>query len=130
VTGLWFFPGTLVSSTSKTDHHDITEILLKVALNTITIISTMFSHIYIFTVDVLVLQRQRVRKVFRHSLQATPQELILKIVSTYGLNSIVHFMVMVFNATFNNISVISWWSVLLVEETRVPGKNHRPVTSH
>ena len=24
--------------------------------------------------------------------------------------------VMVFNATFNNISVISWWSVLLVEE--------------
>jgi len=32
---------------------------------------------------------------------------------------------MVFNATFNNISVISWWSVLLVEETRVPGENHR-----
>ena len=25
--------------------------------------------------------------------------------------------VMVFNATFNNISVISWWSVLLVDET-------------
>jgi hypothetical protein len=24
---------------------------------------------------------------------------------------------MVFNATFNNISVISWWSVLLVEKT-------------
>jgi hypothetical protein len=33
--------------------------------------------------------------------------------------------VMVFNATFNNISVtsISWWSVLLVEETGVPGEN-------
>jgi hypothetical protein len=31
---------------------------------------------------------------------------------------------MVFNATFNNISVIS--SVLLVEETRVPGENYRP----
>ena len=30
---------------------------------------------------------------------------------------------MVFNATFNNISVISWWSVLLVEATGVPGKN-------
>jgi hypothetical protein len=39
-------------------------------------------------------------------------------------------MVMVFNATFNNISVISWKSVLLVEETRVPGENHRPVASH
>ena len=32
---------------------------------------------------------------------------------------------MVFNAIFNNISVtsISWWSVLLVEETGVPGEN-------
>ena len=35
--------------------------------------------------------------------------------------------VMVFNATFNNISVISWRSVLLVEETGVDGENHRPV---
>jgi hypothetical protein len=34
---------------------------------------------------------------------------------------------MVFNATFNNISVISWRSVLLVEKTGVPGENHRPV---
>jgi len=37
---------------------------------------------------------------------------------------------MVFNATFNNISVISWRSVLLMEETRVPRENHRPVVSH
>jgi hypothetical protein len=56
----------------------------------------------------------------------------------------------VFNAAFNNISVISWWSVLLVEETRMPGlyhialyrskndvnrfevpeENHRPAASH
>ena len=35
MTGRWFSPGTLVSSTSKTDRHDITEILLNVALNTI-----------------------------------------------------------------------------------------------
>jgi hypothetical protein len=34
-TGQWFSPGPLVSSINKTDHHDITEILLKVALNTI-----------------------------------------------------------------------------------------------
>jgi hypothetical protein len=34
-TGRWFSPGAPVSSTNKTDHHDITEILLKVALNTI-----------------------------------------------------------------------------------------------
>jgi hypothetical protein len=36
VAGLWFAPGTPVSFTNKTDCHDITEILLKVALNTIT----------------------------------------------------------------------------------------------
>jgi hypothetical protein len=34
-TGQWFSPGPRVSSTNKTDRHDITEILLKVALNTI-----------------------------------------------------------------------------------------------
>jgi hypothetical protein len=33
--GRWFSSGTLVSSTKKTDRHDITEILLKVALNNI-----------------------------------------------------------------------------------------------
>ena len=37
-------------------------------------------------------------------------------------------MVIVFNATFKNISVISWRSVLCVEETGWPGENHRPVT--
>ena len=34
-TGPWFSPGTSVSSTNKTDRHDITEILWKVTLNTI-----------------------------------------------------------------------------------------------
>ena len=34
-TGTWFSPGTPVSSTNKTDHQDITEIMLKVVLNTI-----------------------------------------------------------------------------------------------
>ena len=37
---------------------------------------------------------------------------------------------MVLNANFNNISVISWRSVLLVEETGVPGDNHRSVANH
>ena len=35
-----------------------------------------------------------------------------------------------FNATSNNISVISWQSVLLMEETGGPGENYYPVTSH
>jgi hypothetical protein len=34
---------------------------------------------------------------------------------------------MVFNATFNNISAISWLSVLFVEETGGPGENHRGI---
>jgi hypothetical protein len=70
-TGQWFSPGTLVSSTNKTDRHDITVLLVKVALNNL-----------------------------------------------------------LFNATFTNITVISWRSVFLVEETRVPGENHWPVASH
>jgi hypothetical protein len=36
------------------------------------------------------------------------------------------FGLMVFNATFKNISAISWRSVLLVEETGVPGE--KPLT--
>ena len=38
----------------------------------------------------------------------------------------VRVRVMLFNATFNNISVISWRSVLLVDETGVPREDHRP----
>jgi hypothetical protein len=39
---------------------------------------------------------------------------------------------MVFNATFNNISIILWQAVLLVEKigARAPGENHQPVASH
>ena len=36
---------------------------------------------------------------------------------------------MVFKATFNNNSAISCRSVLLVEETGVPGEDHRPTAS-
>jgi len=37
---------------------------------------------------------------------------------------------MVFNATFNNIPVILSRSVLLVEETGIPGENNRPAAYH
>ena len=42
----------------------------------------------------------------------------------------VRIRVIVFNATFNNISVISWRSALSAEETGEPRKIHRPATSH
>jgi len=47
--------------------------------------------------------------------------------NTFFINAIDGYFIVcfkVFNATVNNISVISWRSVLLVEETGVPGENH------
>ena len=38
--------------------------------------------------------------------------------------------IIVLNATFKSILVISWRSVLLVEEIGIPGENQRPVASH
>ena len=41
-----------------------------------------------------------------------------------------YYWFIVFNTTFNNISVVSWRSVLLVEETRVHRENDGPARSH
>jgi len=41
---LWFSTDTLVSSTNKNDRHDITKILLKVVLSTITL-----THLFVFS---------------------------------------------------------------------------------
>jgi hypothetical protein len=37
---------------------------------------------------------------------------------------------MVLYATFNNISLKLWLSVLMVEETGIPGENHGPAAIH
>jgi hypothetical protein len=47
-----------------------------------------------------------------------------------NLDKEVWFRSMVLNAPFNNISVISWRSVLVVEEIRVHGENHQPAVRH
>jgi hypothetical protein len=47
-TGRWFSSGALVSSTNKTDRHDITEILLKVALNTINLTPSISMEVFFF----------------------------------------------------------------------------------
>jgi hypothetical protein len=44
VAGQKFSPGTPISSTNKTDPHDITEILLKVALSNITLTLTHYKN--------------------------------------------------------------------------------------
>ena len=52
----------------------------------------------------------------------------------YDINNYLQYCLfvclMVFNATFNNISGILWRSILLVKETVGPGENHWPVASH
>jgi hypothetical protein len=40
------------------------------------------------------------------------------------------FYCLVWFMLFNNISAILWRSVLLLEETRVPGEKHRPAARH
>ena len=47
--GQWFFPGTPASSTTKTGRHDVDEILLKVALNTIN--QKSINQIYWWTIS-------------------------------------------------------------------------------
>ena len=51
-----------------------------------------------------------------------PQQIRIKYIG-------VRVMITIFNATFSNISTMSWQLVVLVEETRVPGENHRSVAS-
>jgi hypothetical protein len=51
-TGRWFSPGTTVSSTNETDRHEITEILLNVALNAITQVLTKGKQNFSYFVSV------------------------------------------------------------------------------
>ena len=54
----------------------------------------------------------------------------IKIYSSINQRHICLVGFMVFNAIFNTISVMSWQSVLLVDETRVPGENLRISVCH
>jgi len=53
----------------------------------------------------------------------------LTVLNNWELVTVPRVMAMMPNEIFNNISVMSWWSVLLVDETGIPGRNHRPNTS-
>jgi hypothetical protein len=62
------------------------------------------------------------------NMKSSTMTLFSKIVSKYIHICFGWFMV--FNATFSNISVISWRSVLSVEETGGTGEHHQPVSIH
>jgi hypothetical protein len=86
------------------------------------------SHLYKTLVKVL--QGDKLRKFIERDCKdaITQLTLIRYLVNLvdlfyYDLLPCNRIRVMVFNATFNNISAISWWSVVLVEEAGVPGFN-------
>jgi hypothetical protein len=105
----WLATGqcTLVSSTNKTDRHNITEILLKVAQMWTTILKSFFKK---FILNFCWLCQF-----------AWKFDWFLLSVTNKNHQP---------NDTFNNISVISWRSDFLMEKTWVPGENHWPPASH
>ena len=67
----------------------------------------------------------------KHQISNQIKSQCQSMIAIYVLTKVCLFVcLMVLNSTFNNISVISWRSVLLVEETGIPRENHRPVASH
>jgi hypothetical protein len=66
---------------------------------------------------------------FNH-LMSLPSNILQKLQSHFPIHKNPSFFVMVFNATFNTISVIAWLSALLLEKTVIPGENQRPGASY
>ena len=84
MTGQWFSLATPVSSTNKTDHHDLIEILLKVALNTITL-----------TLLMICFKEADLIPIFVHFYHIQPK--------TYPFHS---------NRKLYNIETIEWYPIL------------------
>jgi hypothetical protein len=85
--GLWFSPGTLVSFTNKTDSHDIIEILLKVALNTMTLILKHHStNVGFLITGTMLMEILRERKIIIQR-KIKVQIIIRKIINANNMNS-------------------------------------------
>ena len=139
---------SVVFSTTKTDRHDITEILLKVVLNTITLHANPFYLIYCFEMNTPWIHHEYSNEYSNectmNTAMNTPwiqQWIHHEYSNECTMNTAMNTpwiqlnvgwvrWFMVFYSIFNNISVISWQSILLVEETRVQRENHQPATSH
>ena len=84
---LWFSPGTQVSSTNETECHDIAEILLKVALNTITLtlshpelILNLYVFIHLFTRVISLTTDKMVPGLAKATERTTILSVILKLI--------------------------------------------------
>ena len=94
--------------------------MITVYYTTITLIRTVVTVLFDVT-----------SALYRNALSTNTLPFIYTtIYPTCNEDYIYRFRFMVFNDTFNNISVISWRSVLLMEEIGEPGENHRPDASH
>jgi hypothetical protein len=111
----WFSPGTLFFSTNKIDRHNITEILLKSGVNQmlLSVRTTLNVRILMDLTSVCVIMDTTVLEMFVLVSQIILMDLNFR------------FRLMVANTTFNNISVILWRSILLVEKIEYPGKTTR-----
>ena len=117
-------PGIMVSSTNKTDRNDITDIVVKVAVNTINQTKPNLSFRSFMTYFVV---PEKIIIFMQFGLVGFHLEKITKILSYFLIRINKYFMIAFddfwcFNATFNNISAISWPPVLMVEEAGVPSE--------
>jgi len=94
-------------------------------------------HSYYFTIKATNLAGLSIRQTsveYRHDVQLPSRGIVTDLPVSQSSSQrpkvCIDFLILVFNATFINISAISWRSVLVVEETRVPGENHRPWASN
>jgi hypothetical protein len=145
----WLATGTSISSTNKTESHDIAEILEKVALkhpNPNQRCSRIMDLDLVFESDIkepfLYPPQQSCRGVswFHHvrpsvhpSVRPSVCRQILCRTNTRSRSIILEQLWLglgCFNATFSNISAISWLSVLLVEEIEVPVASHWQTLSY
>ena len=85
--GLWFSPGTLVSFTNKTDSHAIAEILLKVALNTMTLTLKHHStNVGFLITGTMLMEILREREIIIQK-KIKVQILIRKVINANNMNS-------------------------------------------
>jgi hypothetical protein len=116
-TGRWFSPGTPVSSTNKTDCHDITtEILLKVALNTIKQTLLQSVHLMCITAThLLICKYSLVAVLWSTNRQHWGESAALVLDGEMESTELCRMGLGLWCLT--PLSVISWRSVLFVEET-------------
>jgi hypothetical protein len=114
---LWF---SLASSITKTGRHDIVEILLKVALNTNNQIQFQIHYSSLIVLNHKIINSTNIcSKTYVHMIaEDSPIYSNGQTCQNQTLQPL-----LVFNATFSNISTISWRPVLVMEEAR---ENHDP----